>query len=59
MKKVGLGIIGLGHVGKIHLRHSLKMSNIDLIAVSDLSQKALNEAKNAGVKKPSQTTKNF
>ena len=51
MKKVGLGIIGLGYIGKTHLRHSLKLPNVDLIAVSDLSKKALNEAKNAGIKK--------
>lgn len=51
MKKVGLGIIGLGYVGKIHLKHSLKMPNINLIAVSDLSKKALNEVKNSGIKK--------
>jgi predicted dehydrogenase len=51
MKKVGLGIIGLGYVGKIHLRHSLKLPNINLVAVSDLSKKALKEAKNAGIKK--------
>jgi myo-inositol 2-dehydrogenase/D-chiro-inositol 1-dehydrogenase len=51
MKKVGLGIIGLGYVGKIHLRNSLKMPNVNLVAVSDLSKKALNEAKNDGIKK--------
>jgi predicted dehydrogenase len=51
MKKVGLGIIGLGYVGSIHLRHSLKLANTHLIAVSDLSKKALNKARNAGVKK--------
>ena len=51
MKKVGLGIIGLGYVGKIHLRHSLKLPNVNVVAVSDLSKKALNEAKNAGIKK--------
>jgi predicted dehydrogenase len=51
MKKIGLGIIGLGYVGSIHLRHSLKLANTDLIAVSDLSKKALNKAREAGVKK--------
>jgi predicted dehydrogenase len=49
MKKVNLGIIGLGYIGKIHLRHSLKVPNINLVAVSDLSRKALKEAKNAGI----------
>ena len=51
MKKVGLGIIGLGYVGKIHLAHSLKLPNINLLAVSDLSKKALKQAKNAGIEK--------
>jgi len=51
MKKVGLGIIGLGYIGKVHLRHSLKLSNSQLIAVSDLSKKALQKARKAGVKK--------
>jgi predicted dehydrogenase len=51
MNKVKLGIIGLGYIGKIHLRHCLKIGNIDLMAVSDLSKKALKDAKVAGVKK--------
>jgi len=51
MKKIGLGLIGLGFIGKIHLRHLLKMPNVNLVAVSDLSKRALKEAKNAGVKK--------
>lgn len=51
MKKVGLGIIGLGHMGKIHLQHSLRLPNVNLIAVSDLSKKTLKEAKSAGIRK--------
>ena len=51
MQKIRLGIIGLGYIGKIHLRHSLKMPNVNLVAVSDLSKKALKKAKNAGIKK--------
>jgi predicted dehydrogenase len=51
MKTIGLGIIGLGYVGNIHLRHSLKLDNAHLVAVSDLSKKALRKAKDAGVKK--------
>jgi predicted dehydrogenase len=50
MDKVKLGIIGLGYVGKIHMRHSLKLPNVNLVAVSDLSRKALKEAKNAGIR---------
>lgn len=51
MKKIGLGIIGLGYIGKVHLRHSLKLVNANLLAVSDMSKKALAIAKEAGVKK--------
>jgi predicted dehydrogenase len=51
MKKLGLGIIGLGYVGSIHLRHSLKLANTNLVAVSDVSRKALGKARDAGVKK--------
>jgi myo-inositol 2-dehydrogenase/D-chiro-inositol 1-dehydrogenase len=51
MKKVKLGIIGLGYIGQIHLRHCLKLPNAQVLAVSDLSASALRKAKNAGVKK--------
>ena len=51
MKEVGLGIIGLGYVGSIHLRHSQKLANTRLVAVADLSKKALARARSAGVKK--------
>jgi len=51
MDKVRLGLIGLGYVGKVHLRHCSKLDNANLVAVSDLSQKALKTAKDAGVKK--------
>lgn len=51
MKKVRLGIIGLGSIGNLHLNNSLKLSNADLVAVSDVSRKALMVAKIAGVKK--------
>jgi predicted dehydrogenase len=51
MKRVGIGIIGLGYIGQVHLRHSLKLSNARLVGVADLSQKALNKAKKVGVRK--------
>jgi predicted dehydrogenase len=51
LKKVRLGLIGLGYIGKVHLRHSLKLVNADLVAVSDISKRALKDAKNASVKK--------
>lgn len=51
MKTIGLGIIGLGYVGNTHLRHSVKLTNARLVAVSDLSRKALKKARDFGVKK--------
>lgn len=51
MKKLRLGIIGLGYIGNVHLRHSMKLVNASLVAVSDMSKRALNNARNAGVKK--------
>jgi predicted dehydrogenase len=51
LKKVKLGIIGLGYIGQIHLRHSLKLANAEVSAVADLSEKALNRAKSMGIKK--------
>jgi UDP-N-acetylglucosamine 3-dehydrogenase len=51
MEKIRLGLIGLGYIGKIHLRHCQKLANAKLVATSDLSQKALKDANDAGVKK--------
>ena len=51
MKSVRLGIIGLGYVGQIHLGHGLRLANAEVAAVADISAKALNKAKKAGVKK--------
>jgi len=50
MKKVNLGLIGLGQMGKIHLHNCLNLDNARLIAVSDVSKKSLLTAKKAGVK---------
>jgi predicted dehydrogenase len=51
LKKLRLGIIGLGYIGSVHLRHSLKVANASLAAVSDISKRALKEARNVGVRK--------
>lgn len=50
MEKVNLGIIGLGFVGKVHLRNGLNLKSVKLIAVADISKKALSYAKELGVK---------
>ncbi len=51
MKSVKLGIIGLGYIGQIHLRHSQKLANAQVVAAADVSPKALEQAKTYGVKK--------
>jgi len=48
-KKINLGLIGLGYVGKFHLRNCLKLESANLIAVVDISKKALRLAKKMGV----------
>ena len=49
MKKLSLGLVGLGHMGKIHLYNCLRIKNADLVAVSDTSKTALNFARKIGV----------
>jgi predicted dehydrogenase len=51
MKEIRLGIIGLGYIGNIHLRHSLRLKNARVAAVADISANALRKAKEIGVKK--------
>lgn len=51
MDKVKLGLIGLGYISKVHLRNCLKLDTAELVAVSEVSQKALNKAKKLGVQK--------
>lgn len=50
-KKVRIGLIGLGYIGKIHLQNCLNLNSAKLVAVSDISRKALRFAKKTGVKK--------
>lgn len=52
MNKVRLGIIGLGGIGKVHFLNSLLIKNARLVAVADVSKKALKFAKKYGIKKP-------
>jgi len=51
MKTVRLGIIGLGYIGQIHLRHALRIPNLRVVAVSDQSKKALAKVKGSAVRK--------
>jgi predicted dehydrogenase len=59
MEKVRLGLIGLGYIGKVHLRDRLKLKQAKLIAVLHLSDKALNLAKKCASRKPVLTINNL
>lgn len=50
MKKIRLGLIGLGTIGHSHLRNCLNLKTAELAAVADVSKKALASAKEMGVK---------
>lgn len=51
MKTIRLGIVGLGYIGKIHLQNCMTLPNAEVLAVADVSKKALSNAKKLGVKK--------
>lgn len=51
VKKVNLGIIGLGYIGKFHFRNCLNLKSATVAAVADASKKALSYAKEWGVKR--------
>jgi predicted dehydrogenase len=50
LKQINLGMIGLGNEGKLLLQSSLRLKEVQVEAVADLSAKARNAAKNLGVK---------
>jgi len=50
MKKVKLGVIGLGFIGKVHLRNCLRLKSARVVAAADISKMALEYARNFGVK---------
>jgi len=51
MEKINLGVIGLGFIGKVHLRNCLNLKSVRVVAVADSSKKVLNYAKAFGVKR--------
>ncbi|MEM1542499.1 MAG: Gfo/Idh/MocA family oxidoreductase [Candidatus Bathyarchaeia archaeon] len=51
MKILKLGIIGLGYAGQIHLMNAKRLGNASLVAVADISKKALSRAKRYRVRK--------
>ena len=50
LKKINLGLIGLGEMGRIHLRNCIYLKGAKLVAVSDVSAKSLRVAKSTGIK---------
>jgi len=50
MKPVKLGLIGVGGIGSLHLKHALALPNAEVTAVADTAKSALNRAKAVGVK---------
>jgi myo-inositol 2-dehydrogenase/D-chiro-inositol 1-dehydrogenase len=51
MDSVRLGIVGLGFIGQLHMRHALRAPNAKVVAVADTSTLALKRAKAAGIEK--------
>jgi len=50
MNRINLGLIGLGFIGKVHLKSCLNLKSARVVAVADISKKALNFAQELGVK---------
>jgi len=50
MKRLRLGLIGIGAVGRLHLKNCLNLENVEVVSVADTSKRALNEARSLGVK---------
>ncbi len=50
MKSTKLGLIGIGGIGQLHLKHALMLPNAEVVAVADTAKSALDRAKELGVK---------
>ena len=51
LNKVNFGVIGVGRIGKIHIENlKNRISNSDVVAISDSSKRALGKAKELGIK---------
>jgi len=40
LKKVNLGLIGLGGMGQIHLNNSIRLTDANLLGIADVSKRA-------------------
>jgi len=47
---LNVGVIGLGHMGRLHMMNCLHIDDVKVVAVADSSKKALNKAKSIGVR---------
>jgi len=46
---INVGIIGLGHIGMLHMRNCLHIDDVQVVAVADTSRRALKKAESYGV----------
>ena len=49
-RMLNVGIIGLGHMGRLHMMNSLHVDNVKIVAAADSSKRALKKAELFGVK---------
>jgi len=50
LKKINIGLIGLGRIGRIHFHNCMRLKDARLAAVADTSKKARRFAKSHGIK---------
>jgi len=50
LKTVNVGIIGLGHMGRLHMMNCLHIDGVKITAAADQSKTWLNKAKSAGIR---------
>jgi len=50
MTKINVGIIGLGHMGLLHMKNCLHMDDVKVVAAADISERLLEKAKSFGVR---------
>ena len=50
LANINVGIIGLGHMGRLHMMNCLHMEDVKVVAAADSSERELRKAKPLGVK---------
>jgi predicted dehydrogenase len=51
LRTTKLGLIGIGGIGQLHLKHALRLADAEVYSVADTAKAALDRAKVLGVKK--------